>query len=232
MKFGFGMAIAAAAIFLTGCATPQAPVAMSEGSLSSKSGKVGISVSSVPKPDTYFPGASCLLCYAFASASNSALTTHVKTLPTDDLDKLGQEVADALRKKGVEAVVLREPIGIKDLPNATGDKPNTPKQDFSALRDKLKVDKLLLVQWGLVGYERPYSSYVPTSDPKAMVRGLGYMVDLRTNTYDWFQDITVLKAADGTWDEAPKFPGLTNAYFQALEGARDGVLKPLSAAAR
>ena len=30
------------------------------------------------------------------------------------------------------------------------------------------------------------------------------------------------------WDEAPNFPGLTNAYFQAIETAKNGLLKPFT----
>jgi hypothetical protein len=36
----------------------------------------------------------------------------------------------------------------------------------------------------------------------------------------------VQKATDGDWDEPPKFPGLTNAYFQAVEQFKDGAKKP------
>jgi hypothetical protein len=34
------------------------------------------------------------------------------------------------------------------------------------------------------------------------------------------------KAADGAWNEAPKFPGLTNAYYQVLELGKDAVTSP------
>lgn len=186
----------------------------------------------VPKPDTQFPGASCLLCYGFASASNLTLTKHTQTLPIDDLARLGQDVADTLGRKGVDATVLREPLALKDLPDASGSAPNTASKDFSSLRAKHKLDKLLVIDLATVGYLRTYSAYVPTSDPKATVSGQSYLVDLKTNTYDWFQPITVSKSAAGAWDEPPKFPGLTNAYFQAVETSRDSILKPLAAGAR
>jgi len=52
------------------------------------------------------------------------------------------------------------------------------------------------------------------------------MVDLTSNAYDWYMPLNVLKSADGRWDEPPKFPGLTNAYFQALEESKDQLLRP------
>jgi hypothetical protein len=33
--------------------------------------------------------------------------------------------------------------------------------------------------------------------------------------------VNIIKAAEGNWDEPPKFPGMTNAYFQTIELARD-----------
>jgi hypothetical protein len=40
--------------------------------------------------------------------------------------------------------------------------------------------------------------------------------------------LTVMKAADGKWDEPDRFPGLTNAYYQALESSRDRLLQPFA----
>lgn len=231
MKWSLAAA-AVLGIFLTGCAVkPQQPVALNQEALSAKSGKVGVAMSALPKIDTYFPGAGCLLCYAFASASNSSLTKHAETLSHDDLSALKEDVAAVLRKKEVDVVVIKEPIDLKSLPDVRTDVPTNARKDFSSLRTKLAVDKLLVIDMPLVGYVRMYSSYVPTSDPKATVSGSSYLVDLKTNTYSWYVPIEISRSADGKWDEPPKFPGLTNAYFQALEAGRDSVLKPLNATA-
>jgi len=128
-------------------------------------------------------------------------------------------------------VVIKEPIDLKSLPDVRTDVPTNARKDFSSLRTKLAVDKLLVIDMPLVGYVRMYSSYVPTSDPKATVSGSSYLVDLKTNTYSWYVPIEISRSADGKWDEPPKFPGLTNAYFQAMEAGRDSVLKPLNGTA-
>ena len=52
------------------------------------------------------------------------------------------------------------------------------------------------------------------------------MVNLKTNAYEWYSPIDINKAA-AMWDQPPKFPDLTNAYFQAIELGKDAVLKPL-----
>src|SRR5438105_4512456 len=43
-----------------------------------------------------------------------------------------------------------------------------------------------------------------------------------------YEDLQELKNADKAWDEPPKFPGLTNAYYQALELGKDQFRKALS----
>ncbi|RQO33675.1 hypothetical protein DBR37_15650 [Herminiimonas sp. KBW02] len=183
-------------------------------------------MTALPKVDTEFPGAGCLLCYAFASASNSALTTHTNTLPHEDLVTLKNELADLIRKKGGDVVVIQEVIDIKTLPDNAQAAPGIAKKDFSQLQKKYAIDKLLMVEITSLGMVRTYSAYVPTSDPKGMVVGTGYLVNLKTNAYEWYKRINIVKASESQWDEPPKFPGLTNAYFQALETGKDQFREP------
>ena len=78
-----------------------------------------------------------------------------------------------------------------------------------------------------LGFTRTYSAYIPTSDPKALLRGAGYIVNLNNNTYEWYMPVIITKSADKNWDEPTKFPGLTNAYFHALELGKDRFFEPL-----
>ena len=104
---------------------------------------------------------------------------------------------------------------------------NLPRRDFSALRAKYGIDKLLVLDITATGVSRPYSSYIPAGLPVSMVSGLAMIVDLKTNTFNWYLPLTTTRQADGAWDEEPKFPGLTNAYFQTVETVRDLVLVTL-----
>lgn len=216
-----------AASVLTGCATaPQQPVPLNPGSLGGSGGRVAVAMTPLPKVDTAFPGAGCLLCLAAASVANSSLTDHARTLPLEDLPRLKDLVAEAVRVKGANAQVLAEDLKVADLPSAAAKGPNVADKDFAAVGSRHGVDKLIIVSVEALGFERTYSAYFPTSDPKAVLRGVAYMVDVKTNTYDWYQPLAVLRSADGAWDEPKKFPGLTNAYFQVLETGKDEVLKP------
>ncbi len=215
-----------ATLALTGCASqPQQPVALGAQTLQSPT-RVGIAMATLPKVDTEFPGAGCLLCYAAASATHSSLTKHVQTLPTDDVARIKADMADALRKKGYNPVVVDD-IKVADLPKAK-EGPNKAQRDFSAIGAKYAIDKLVVIEISQLGVARNYTAYIPSGDPQAVVAGVGYVVNVRDNTYEWYLPVRQAKSATGAWDEAPSYPGLTNAYFQAIEGAHDALLQPFS----
>jgi hypothetical protein len=226
MRFHAATAALLAAL-LGGCATaPQQALPLAASSLSADAGRVGVAMTALPKADTSFPGAACLLCLAVASGMHSAMTDHVRTLPSDDLAELKKQVAAAFAKKGATPVVIDAALQIDALDKFGGDQPNMARRDFRPLREKHNIERLVVVNVAALGVWRDFASYVPTSDPKAIVRGEAYLVNLRTNALEWYVPISVAKSAV-TWDQPPKFPDLTNAYFQALELSKDSVLKPL-----
>jgi len=231
MKLRVGLLAAVAAAFLAGCATttPQAPVSLRFGLFAEPGLRVGVAMSKLPKVDTRFPGAEDWpLSLAAATVANSALTAHTRTLPADDLAHLKGEIAEALKLRGQVPVVIDEPIAVNELPKAKGDVRNGAARDFSSLQSKYKLDKLLVVEWTEAGISRPYSSYVPTGEPKGIVSGMSYIVNLKDNSYEWYLPVSQQKSAHGNWDEAPGFPGLSNAFYQAIEAAHDAILQPLA----
>jgi hypothetical protein len=228
MRLVFKAALAALVVVLTGCAsTPSGPIALTPGAATS--GSIGVAMSPLPKVDTSFPGAGCLLCYAAASAANRTLTVHTQTLPNEDLSQLKNQLAQLIAKKNKTVTVIQAPIDMESLPASSVQGTNVAKKDFASLKKTHNVDKLLLIQIQSVGIERPYSAYIPTGAPVAVFTGAGYLVNLATNTYEWYQPVRIVRAAEGSWDEPPKFPGLSNAYFQSLEMGKDEFIKPFAA---
>lgn len=228
MKYQFSVAAIALAALMTGCASPpQLPVAVSPTAFTAPANNYGVVMSAMPVVDTQFPGAGCLLCMAAASVANSELTTYTKTLQVEDLGKVNLDVAEALKKKGATVKII-DSIDFSKLPDYKNAAQNFARKDFTGLKAKYNVDKLVVISITTVGIERGYSMYVPTSDPKARVVGASYIVNLNDNSLEWYQPLDVSKASDGKWDEPPKFPGLTNAYFQSLELARDQIVAPLA----
>ncbi len=229
MQTRFGLTLAAVAIFLGGCAsTPQYAVSLSHDAVGTQAGHIGVAMTPMPKLDTQLPGADCLLCIAAASVMNSSLTSHAHTLTYEDLPQLKNQVAKLLREKGTDAVVIDESLDIDALPDFATKGQNIARKDFSPLGQKYKIDRLVVIDLTALGFIRTYSSYIPTSDPKALLKGTGYIVNLKNNTYDWYQPVTITKSADQNWDESPKYPGLTNAYFQVLELGKDSFLEPFA----
>lgn len=212
---------------------PQQPVAFSMDTYATSQPKVrvGVAMTALPKHTTHVPGASCLLCLAAAAGANSDLSTHSRTLSNEDLLKLKEEVAGLLRKNGIDVVVIPDEIKLSDLPKHKTKGTDIAIRNFSSLRQKYEVDKLLLIDITALGFIRNYSAYFPTSDPNAFFAATGYIVDLNSNVYEWYQPVSITKSAEAEWKEPPNFPGLTNAYFQVLEMGRDELLRPFVAQA-
>jgi len=227
-RFGTWMAAAAVVAFMAGCATtpPQLPVELSSQAMASGGGRIGVAMKKLPQVDTYLPGAGCLLCLAAASVANSQLTAYAQKLPPEQLPQLKEDVAAALRAKGADVVVIADPLDVDALPTTGSKAPNTSTRNFGDLKTKYAIARLLVIEIDQLGFERTYSAYVPTSDPKAVLRGRGYIVNLTNNGYEWFAPVNLVRSAGGPWDEPPKFPGLTNAYYEVVERGRDAFLAP------
>lgn len=224
------LSVAIATAALVGCATqpPQAPVSLAPAAVApATAGKLGLLVKLVEKPNTYFPGAGCLLCLGAAEMTHSALSGHVMALPMDDVRQIGIELNKVLGKRGVVTTVLPSTLALDQLPKmSTEPRPNQMNRDHSGLAKQYGIDRLLVLDVRQLGVERTYAAYIPTEEPKAVLAGVGYIVNLADNTLDWYAPVTLRKAPDGQWDEPPAFPGLTNAYYQVIEQARVEWLAP------
>ena len=205
---------------LSGCAgRVQPPVALDQGFWQKESPRIGVFLASPHKAEAHILGADCLLCLAAATIANTGLINYMPTLSVDDMLNLETELADTLNAQGLIASVIDEGFSLRLLRDTT--LPTGAKKDFTGWSGTF--DYLMIVDVTLLGTQRTYSGYIPTSDPQAVVRGQVYMVDLSNNQYVLFEAFHNLRAVDGEWDEAPAFPGVTNAYFQAVESSKDNI---------
>lgn len=219
------------AVFVAACSSkpPQKPLALEDPSKLASNGKIVVLSNQIPQPNTFFPGASCLLCIGAAEIANSSLTNHVQKLPIEDLASLKQEVANILKQQGKAASPYALPVNFDEMPDFDSELPNTSKYDFSKLGAKLSAQQFLVINIPFVGAQRPYSSYVPSGDPKAVITGEAYIVNAATNVYEWYQPLHVVVGAEGEWDQPDnQFPNMTNAYYRAIENVRDAVIKPMT----
>lgn len=215
----------AVAVSLAACQTvPQNPITLTKETLAAQKGRVAVAIR-LPKPDLYLPGAGCLLCMAAANIANSSLNAYSQTLKTDEMLQIKTEIVELMRNEGIDAVALDGQIDLDKLPDLKLG-PNMATKDYTPAAKGF--DHLVVINVQQIGFVRTYSAYIPTSDAKATVAGFAFMVNLKTNGYEWFDHVVITRSADGAWDEAPAFPGLTNAYFQAVEQAKDRMKAPFA----
>ena len=200
--------------------------------------RIGVAMTAVPRLTILTPGvsANCIPCVIAAEAPLLPIKKHLDTLPSQGLAKLKAEIAELLRRNGMDPVVIAEDVDLDALPKFATRSRKVASRDFSSLKQKHGVDKLAVVEIVRVGLTRSYSAYipyVPMSAPKATFYGHGYIVNLSDNAYEINLPVSVTTAVEyGDWDEPPKYPGMTNAYFQTLEMARDDFLQRFNSDAR
>ncbi|MDO6638478.1 hypothetical protein Q4557_00695 [Shewanella sp. 5_MG-2023] len=215
--------LAFTSIMLGGCAAKIQPhVALDGNALKNSETRVGVITSTIPEPETTITGASCLLCYAVASAANSSLDKHLKTIPIDDIKNLKTELTQILMDKGVDAVALAGDIDVSKLKKKKSKELNVAPKDYSSYKQD-GVNYLLVIDVTEVGAYRNYSSYVPTMDPVATFTGIAYIIDLETNKYVLYKPFNNRKASDLEWDEPPTFPGLTNSIYEVIATGKDAI---------
>ncbi len=226
MKLSHLLFLLITTLFATGCSvSPQKPISLDTQFYNVKSEKIGLYLDTIPKANTYFPGASCLLCLAAAEIANSDLTEHVQGLPNSEVDISLNIVEEILKANGLEVVRVEQPINISELKKFSTDNELIPyaRKDFRSLKSSLGVDKLVVIDINRLGIYRSYSAYLPTSDPLGYVAGNISVIDLSDNQYKLYEPVNIKTKVKGEWDEPNQFPGVTTAYFQSTEVLKEKV---------
>ncbi len=228
MKY-LSVVVSICVLFVAGCASvPQQTSVNLNLDLIPKEQKIGLYVSPVSKITTSFPGAGCLLCLGAAAIANSSLTKQVETFQAEELAKTQSTIAQQLKAKGYEVVVINNLIPEKKLAKIKPVAGSTIAKNYSAYKTQYGVDQLLVVHFSTVGVVRQYSAYVPNGAPQATIAAQFYMIDVEHNAYSLYAPINVVKSADGEWDAPPTFPAMTNAFYQSEEEAVDLLRKPFN----
>lgn len=210
-------------VLVTGCASnPQMPISFLSSDLGDDD-KIVILSTEVESPVMDYPGASCLLCLAAAATANASLSKHTKTLPITELTNLSQVAAQVLSDKKIAHEVVETPIILKKIPKHRSKAENSAKFNFGGYKQSHGATHVAVIQINRAGMIRSYSAYAPTDVPKAHVSGVAYIVDLATNTYVSYSNISSYIYAEQVWKESPDYPSLTNAYFQAVDSTADKV---------
>ncbi len=207
-------------ITLVGCGTtPQPTVELQANHFTNKEKKIGFYFQRGDKATTHIFGASCLLCYGVASSLTSSLDKHLATLPVSDIDSLKTLIQDEFKERSDYVTTLDDPKLLDKLPKFKGEL-GFAKQDFRGLKDKFDIDVLVVANFDSFGAYRSFSSYVPNGDPQGYLKGVVYTIDLNTNQYLQYRLVDEKVQPEGLWDEPDDFPGVTTAYYQAIENVK------------
>jgi hypothetical protein len=217
-------------LLLVGCASipPQEPVVFNK-KLATAENTLAVSISEVPEVKISYPGATCLLCLGVASVANGGLSGEVKKLNADDLQPLGSQLIESLKGSGHTVKVLENTFSLKKLKKYKSVELNEARKDYRPLKEELQASHLLVLDLDYVGVKRDYASYVPTSEPYAIVEGLAYLVNLTTNVYEWYLPIYQRHSPGQEWKQPPSYPTVINAYYQAVETTKEEILSALNA---
>lgn len=220
------LSLVAMTFVIAACATtPQQAIPLQNQVWQRNADKVILVVKQTPEPTFSTPGAGCLLCIGVARAAHGSLIEQVESWSPDELNTLESSLRLQLEQLGltVQTVSWED---IKELPGYGGSEPNAADKDFSEFARENGASHIVVLKVDSQGVSRNYASYVPTGDPTAKIVGQAYLVSVESNLYEWYQPIETNVKARGEWDEPPNFPGLTNAYFQAIEMVKGDILRP------
>lgn len=219
------LSVAGLIAVITGCAAVQEPLSVDQSIFEEETrNRVAIVMTPLPEPDVLFPGAGCLLCVLTAEGLHTSLSTHTDTLDGSEFKLSKTQLAERLREKGVDPIVVDEPLTLSDLTKFTSKTENSAAYDFSEFAAAYDADYVVVIAVSGYGFAREFASYVPTTEPVAIFNAKGFMIDPSSNTYVWYQEFDMAKGVEGDWNQAPDFPKLTNAFHQLLAEARDSVL--------
>ncbi len=214
--------VAMLALVLSACgSTPQTTVNLASNSVADDNLKLGyVYIGPEENATTHIFGAGCLLCYGVASALTSTLDGHLEgTVDGSEMNNIRDLVFAEYQKHNQNIDVVTLPKPVDKLPKFKGEL-GFAKKDFRSLKESLGVDVLVVLHLSRHGAFRSFSNYIPNGDPQGHVAGLLYTVDLNTNAYLQYLELSERVQPEGEWDEPPTFPNVTTSYYQAVENTK------------
>jgi len=208
------------AIFAVGCASTNVRQDLDASFWENKDEPIAVSIASLPKPGHFGTGSQGLLDIAINQGNAQPIIDHMQTISLEDYNKAVPEISAALKAQGFNAVEITENVDVDSLPefdepNDAGDKVYSD-HDFSTLREKYKVNRMILVRVTRVGTQRNYYGFIPTGAPSAITWATCELIDLNTNELLWRKPFNQQMAVDEPWDQPTSYPNITRALEKAM----------------
>lgn len=190
--------------------------------------RTAVAISSPAAPTLRLTSPDCDACRAEPLPGEAELTHFVDGLRVDPAAGLSEELTDALRRAGAPAFALEGTVDLGALPVMRSDGPGFARRDFSPLRARYAVERLLVVEIRRFGIERARLGRTSLGEPKCVFDGVAYLVELENNRLAWYQAVSIARSAEREWNEPPDYPALDDACRRAAEAGRDAFLRSFS----
>lgn len=218
--------VAIAISSLTSCVTK---VPVSQAFWQDRKTKVAVAVAPAMKEGYFYKeGNQGILDLAINSAVTAGPNRALKQVKPDSFRLVkGQFVAD-LKKRGFNAVEVKEDLQLKNYPKLKGGVPGDAGKDYSSVLDAYGADYLVVLSLNGYGSIRPYYGFIPLGVPKGYANASGFMVKRGASKPLWHTGLgpqnQSIVPVSGEWDQGPEYKNLIQATQQALDSSR-GSLK-------
>lgn len=215
--------ILAIACTVVGCATntTSPDLVVQHAFWKDKNSITGVVLATPPRATEYRVGSQGFFSNGVSYGTPEALQKHLKTLDTTRVSTLAEKIVDFLQDKGLKAVTIDESLDVSKLPvyktKGTPTQAHFAVKDFRNLRQRYKVDRLIVLSLRKFGTVRDYNGITPVRDARAISDLNGQMINLKTNQLEWNQDVQhTSQNVQKECDVPPDFPGLTQALYGTL----------------
>jgi hypothetical protein len=209
-----------------GCTPALGPVGLTPDFWDSRASTIGVALGKPPR----FRALSLPTSMA-AEARTASWSSHLRSLGDEALKKAKRMFRVRLTQYGFKATEVESYIHRQVLSDF--DRPNSEAQyevkDFRPYKAKLGVDRLLFVEFQVVGtlHDGPPLAEAP---PIAQCELSGTLIDLSTNIVLWSSRKASTKPA-AIWDEPPTYPTLTELLSDTVHGAEQDLVQDFFATA-
>ncbi len=185
-----------------------------------------------PQPFAYKTGYQGIFDIFFNGIMSARLEEYLKELDISVFKKVSSDLKNNLIQKGFEdVIILPNIISDSTLPSFY-DSCGTycPKDDYRILKEEYSIDYIIEFSIVKYGTTRKYLRFTPLSPVEGVFVCKGSLIDLQTNEYIWnvetSEDISK-KRLRGKSSGSPNYPLITTAIFEAMDSAKEFLLKSL-----
>lgn len=220
---------------LLGACTTLPQVQMKNDFWSQTDRSVAVALAKLPDTAAHKAGPQGLLDIAINNAMADELSTALKNISLDQsYGQTRSEVVNRLQENGIRSSASEKMIDVASLQDFSGgdtSRSYAPK-DFRGLKADLGgADRLLLFTVIAVGTQRSYYGFVPITEPVAILKARGEIIDLQTNEVLWREDTSNIAPISDPWDQPPEFKNVKTAVAQVIVEARNAMVDKLFAGA-